>query len=165
MIFEPEQTPLLVNLLEKLKERGKKIVFANGCFDVIHLGHMKMLEEARGFGDVLVVAVNSDSSVTRLKGETRPVFPEGYRMEFLEMLSCVDFVVTFTEDDPENLIRLLVPDVMVKAEDWKGKEVAGAKFVEENGGRMVFLPLIGNYSSTNIIERIHDATREGVKSA
>ncbi len=133
-----------------LKERNYKLVFANGCFDLIHSGHLQTLEIARSKGDKLVVAVNSDDSVRRLKGDSRPVLTLNDRMKLLAALDCVDFVISFDDDTPESLIQEIRPNILVKGSDWIGKEVAGANYVDE----IFYVPLIEGNSTTSIIDKI-----------
>jgi D-beta-D-heptose 7-phosphate kinase/D-beta-D-heptose 1-phosphate adenosyltransferase len=144
----------VLKIIANLKNQGKRIVFTNGCFDLVHAGHIKSFQQAKSFGDVLIVAVNSDDSIRRLKGESRPVVDLKNRIALLKALECVDFVVPFEEDTPQNLIEAIKPDVMVKGEDWKGKVVAGADFVKSYGGKVEFIKLEQGLSTTHIIEKI-----------
>jgi rfaE bifunctional protein nucleotidyltransferase chain/domain len=137
----------------QLQASGKKVVFTNGCFDVLHLGHLDLLTRARALGDALVVAINSDSSVRRLKGPKRPVFPENERGEILSALSVVDYVCTFDEDTPLEAILEIRPDILVKGADWTNN-IVGSREVESWGGKVVALPLIEGQSTTGIIERV-----------
>lgn len=137
----------------RLQLLGQKIVFTNGCFDVLHPGHLDLLSKARGLGDVLIVAINSDQSVKRLKGEERPVFPENERGEILSALGAVDFVCTFDEDTPLETILEIRPDILVKGADWVDN-IVGTKEVEAWGGKVVALPLMEGQSTTGIIERV-----------
>ena len=139
------------------KLKDEKVVFTNGCFDIMHLGHITILENAYHLGDRLIVGVNSDSSVKRLKGDKRPVFPEYDRARMLSALEFVDLVIIFEEDTPENLIKTLKPDILVKGADYKGKEIVGKEFVESYGGDVILLPLVEGYSTTEIIKRIKEA--------
>ncbi len=140
--------------VQALKKAGKEIVFTNGCFDLLHIGHVRYLTSARAAGDVLVVGLNSDSSVRKIKGRGRPVVPENERAEVLASLACVDFVTFFDEPDPLVTIRLLMPDVLVKGADWEKQAIVGRDVVEANGGRVVRIPLTHGASTTRIIERI-----------
>ena len=140
--------------LAGMRTAGKKVVFTNGCFDILHAGHARYLHEARREGDVLVVGLNSDASVRRLKGADRPVVGQADRAELLASLECVDYVVVFDEDTPESLIRCVEPDVLVKGEDWKDKGVVGREFVEARGGRVVLVKLLAGRSTTGIVERV-----------
>jgi len=139
----------------RIQAAGKKIVFTNGCFDVLHPGHLDLLERARSLGDALVVAINSDVSVRRLKGPNRPVFPEGERGEILRALSFVDYVCVFDEDTPLEAILAIRPDVLVKGADWTDN-IVGSREVENWGGRVVALSLVAGQSTTGIIGRVLD---------
>lgn len=140
-----------------LRGQGKKIVFTNGCFDLVHAGHIASFKQARELGDVLFVGVNSDASVKRLKGESRPVVDEINRLKLLEAITYIDYLVLFDSDTPEDLITAIVPDILVKGRDWEGKEVAGGKFVEENGGKVCFIDLEKGLSTTSLIQKIIQA--------
>ncbi len=134
--------------------QGKKIVFTNGCFDLLHPGHIRYLEAARALGDVLVIGVNTDASIARLKGPTRPIQPLAVRLELLAALRCVDQVVAFDEDTPEALITHIEPDILVKGGDYTPASVVGAAFVESRGGQVCILPFVDGYSSTKLISKI-----------
>ena len=154
----------LSGLGETLRAAGKVVVWTNGCFDLVHAGHARSLRAARELGDVLVVGVNSDDSVRRLKGPGRPVLPESERAELVASLACVDFVVVFGEDTPSECIRLLRPAVHCKGADYAppgGKPVPEAAVVESYGGRVFFLPLIEGISTTELIRRLRSLP-EGV---
>ena len=138
---------------DRLVSDGKKLVFTNGCFDIIHPGHLDLLSRARQLGDVLVVAINSDNSVRRLKGPERPVFPESERAEILKALDVVDFVCTFDEDTPLETILTIRPDVLVKGSDWAAN-IVGQSEVEGWGGKVEALPLVAGQSTTGVIERV-----------
>ncbi len=140
----------LLSNLDIFKNRDYRLVFTNGCFDLFHSGHLHTLETAKSKGDKLIVGVNSDESIRRLKGETRPILPLGERLKLLAALECVDFVVPFEEDTPIKLIEKVKPDVLVKGDDWKGKEVAGANFVKE----VCYVPLVEGHSTSQIIAKI-----------
>jgi rfaE bifunctional protein nucleotidyltransferase chain/domain len=144
-------------LFGALRARGKRIVFTNGCFDILHAGHARYLSAAAALGDVLVVGVNGDASVRRLKGEGRPVQRQGDRAYLLASLASVAYVVVFGEDTPERLIRDVNPHVLVKGADWKGKEIAGGAFVRSGGGEVRFLPFLAGRSTTSIIEKARRA--------
>lgn len=133
--------------------RDKKIVFTNGCFDLLHVGHVRYLKEARSLGDFLIVGLNSDTSVKRLKGPERPIQNENDRAEILSSLACVDAVVIFTEDTPENLIKVVKPDILVKGGDWKIDQIVGAPFVQSYGGQVFSLQFIEGKSTTRLIEK------------
>lgn len=141
-------------LLEILRAAGKRIVFTNGCFDIIHTGHTRYLAAARSFGDVLIVAANSDSSVRVIKGEKRPINPQAERTEVLAALESVDFVTIFDEPDPYRVIAELQPDVLVKGGDWPIEKIIGRDVVEARGGRVINVPYVEGSSTTEIIERI-----------
>lgn len=141
-------------LLAILRAAGKKIVFTNGCFDLIHTGHTRYLAIARSFGDILVVAVNSDDSVRTIKGEKRPINSEQERAETLAALDSVDFVTIFSEPDPYKVISALQPDVLVKGGDWPIEKIIGRDVVEARGGKVVNVPFVEGQSTTMIIERI-----------
>jgi len=140
----------LAQIIEGLKKERKRIVFTNGCFDLLHAGHVTYLEEAKGLGDVLVVGVNSDSSVRRIKGSGRPIVPLEQRMAVLAALEAVDYVVPFEEDTPYELIALLRPHTLVKGGDWRAEEVVGRELVEE----VRIIPYLEGVSTSGIIERI-----------
>jgi D-beta-D-heptose 7-phosphate kinase / D-beta-D-heptose 1-phosphate adenosyltransferase len=144
----------LRNYLEDLKLKRKRIVFTNGCFDLLHIGHIRYLEEAKALGDILVVGVNSDSSVRRLKGPQRPITPLEERMEVLSSLECVDYVTFFDEPTPLELISLLQPHVLVKGGDWSKETTVGKEVVERLGGEVVILPFVEGASTSNLVETI-----------
>ena len=137
------------------KVRGaKRVVFTNGCFDLLHPGHVKSLEAARALGDVLVVGLNGDESVRTLKGEGRPVIPATERAELLAGFECVDAVVIFEELTPRETVAALVPDVLVKGGDWPGNQIVGREEVEAAGGRVVLVEVVPGYSTSEMLERI-----------
>lgn len=144
----------LARQAKRLKREGKRIVFTNGCFDILHYGHVKYLQDAKAKGDYLVVAVNSDSSVKKIKGKGRPVVPQGDRMRTLAALGCVDFVLLFNEDDPLKLIKAIKPDFLIKGSDWSKKSIVGASFVESYGGKVLTVNLVKNRSTSAIIKKI-----------
>lgn len=144
-------------LREKAKSQGKKVVFTNGCFDLLHRGHVEYLMSARKLGDMLIVGVNSDSSVRKIKGPQRPLTSLRDRMAVLASLECVDCVVSFEEDTPGRLIELLVPDVLVKGGDWRLSEVVGRETVEKNGGEVIIIDFLDGYSTRDIIKKIVDS--------
>jgi len=147
--------PALLATVRKLKERGEKIVFTNGCFDLLHVGHVRLLSAAKKLGDVLVVAVNSDRSVRSLgKGRGRNLVPEAERAELVSALEMVDYVVVFGEPTPRALIRALIPDILVKGGDWKEEEIAGGNEVKAAGGRVVVFPLVPGRSTTRLVSRM-----------
>ncbi|MFZ5449256.1 MAG: D-glycero-beta-D-manno-heptose 1-phosphate adenylyltransferase [Thermodesulfobacteriota bacterium] len=141
--------------VQNLQDRGQKVVFTNGCFDLLHAGHVAYLEEARSLGDALVVGVNTDDSAARLdKGPGRPVTPEADRARVLAALACVDRVILFNEDTPLALITLLQPDILVKGGDYQLHQIVGREVVEARGGKVLALPFAAGYSTTALIERI-----------
>jgi D-glycero-beta-D-manno-heptose 1-phosphate adenylyltransferase len=141
------------------KDAGQKLVFTNGCFDLLHLGHVRYLEEARSLGDALIIGVNTDASVARLKkGPGRPLTPEADRARVLAALACVDRVVLFAEDTPLELITLLQPNILVKGGDYRLDEIVGREVVLARGGRVVALPFVPGYSTTRLIDRIRSVT-------
>lgn len=147
------------------KRNGKRVVFTNGCFDLLHPGHIRGLEHARGLGDILVVGLNSDASVRQLKGEGRPVLPEQERAEILVALEAVDAVVIFDDLTPRKVIAGLLPDVLVKGGDWPGDQIVGREEVEAAGGRVVSFPVVPGYSTTQILQKIREsAEAAGAKS-
>lgn len=139
---------------ERLRESGLKLVFTNGCFDLLHPGHVRYLTEARRLGDRLIVAVNGDETVAKLKGKKRPLVPEAERMEVLSALVMVDYVIPFDEETPARVIQELLPDILVKGGDWPIDQIVGRDTVEAAGGRVVSLPFAEGYSTTGLIEQI-----------
>jgi len=146
--------PELVRILKRFKARNKKIVFTNGCFDILHPGHVNYLAKARSKGDMLVVGLNSDSSVKKLKGRNRPIVAGRDRAKVLSALASVDFVVIFSSPTPFTLIKAIRPDVLVKGGDWKIKDIVGADFVRSYGGRVKSLPYIKGFSTKALIRKI-----------
>jgi D-beta-D-heptose 7-phosphate kinase/D-beta-D-heptose 1-phosphate adenosyltransferase len=144
----------LVKIVKDLKAKGKRIVFTNGCFDILHIGHVRYLEDAKAHGDVLVVGVNSDSSVRELKGPERPILPEEERAEILSGLGCVDYVTVFEERDPLKLISSLQPNVLAKGGDWTKEQIVGREVVERSGGEVVIIPFVEKASTSNVIGTI-----------
>ena len=144
----------LKRLLKREKADGRSIVFTNGCFDVLHVGHVRYLEEAKSLGDILVVAVNSDRSASTLKGPSRPINAELDRAEMIAALACVDYVTLFDESDPYRIISILKPDVLVKGGDWTKETTVGRDIVEQEGGRVVIIPYAEGYSTSALIDRI-----------
>jgi len=142
--------------LESWKDTDKKIVFTNGCFDILHLGHLDLLQEAADLGDVLIVGLNSDTSIKKIKGDNRPINNQKTRTELLASLFYVEFVVTFEDETPIKLVETIIPQIMVKGGDYKKSEIIGADFVEENGGKVVIFPIKKDYSTTNIIDKIRE---------
>ena len=140
--------------VDRLKREGKKVVFTNGCFDILHAGHTRYLREARKLGDALILALNSDSSVRSIKGPMRPIVPEAERAEVVAALDSVDYVTVFDELTPLELIEFLRPDVIVKGGDWAEKDIVGAETVRKWGGRVAIMPEIEGASTTNIIDKV-----------
>jgi D-beta-D-heptose 7-phosphate kinase/D-beta-D-heptose 1-phosphate adenosyltransferase len=144
----------LDSIISKLKEDNKKIVFTNGVFDIIHRGHIEYLNEAKKLGDILIVGLNSDSSVKIIKGNNRPINNEDDRAIVLYNLKPVNHVVIFEEDNPRELIRQIVPDILVKGGDWQPEDIIGSDIVIKNGGKVISLKYVDNYSTTGIISKI-----------
>jgi len=144
----------LAAFVRDARAQGRRIVFTNGVFDILHPGHLRYLRAARGHGDVLIVGLNSDASVRRNKGPERPIHPEAERAEVLEALECVDAVSVFDEDTPAAIIRLVQPDVLVKGADWPADQIVGRDTVEARGGRVVLEKVEQGYSTSAIIERV-----------
>lgn len=144
----------LTRRVDALKRDGRRVVFTNGCFDILHPGHVRMLEKARSLGDALIVGINSDSSVQEIKGPQRPLIPEDERAELLAALEAVDFVTVFDEPTPRELIAAILPAVLVKGSDWGPDEIVGREEVEAAGGEVISIPLEVGYSTTKLIERI-----------
>ena len=161
--YVPMNEDELLELVEIAQNKGERVVITNGCFDLLHSGHVRYLNEAAKLGERLIVAVNSDESVQILKGPTRPVIPLDGRMELLSALSCVDWVVPFNEETPERLICKLKPDVLVKGGDYKPEDIAGSKCIWENGGQVEVLSFWGGFSTSNIVERIQEAEKQESK--
>lgn len=151
----------LAPLLRQFRRSGQTVVFTNGCFDLLHAGHVHYLAAARGEGDLLVVGLNSDRSVKMIKGDRRPIVPEAERAEVLAGLACVDFVTVFKEIDPLRVIQALQPDVLVKGGDWAEAEIIGADAVKQEGGRVVRIPLVEGAGTSALIARILDRYRQG----
>jgi D-glycero-beta-D-manno-heptose 1-phosphate adenylyltransferase len=141
------------------KRNGRRLVFTNGCFDLLHPGHIRSLELARELGDALIVGLNSDASVRQLKGPGRPVIPEPERAEILAALESVDAVVIFDELTPREIISRLLPDVLVKGGDWPGDQIVGREEVEAAGGRVVSIPVVPGYSTSAILQKIREGAR------
>jgi rfaE bifunctional protein nucleotidyltransferase chain/domain len=141
-------------ILSRLQRRGRRIVFTNGCFDLLHIGHLRYLQRARGFGDRLVVAINSDASVRKIKGPRRPLLPEAERAEVLAALTRVDYVTIFNQPDPLAIVRALRPDVLIKGSDWGTNRIIGREIVEGRGGRVRRVPLVKGVSTSRLIEKI-----------
>ena len=144
----------LVGIRQALKRQRKKVVFTNGCFDLLHRGHVECLRKAKSYGDVLIVGLNSDSSVRKIKGDKRPILPQGDRAEILASLEMVDYVVIFSQETPLDLITSLVPDVLAKGGDYRKDEIVGTEIVESAGGRVVRIRHVPGRSTKGIIGKI-----------
>jgi D-glycero-beta-D-manno-heptose 1-phosphate adenylyltransferase len=155
----------LAQITAREKRNGHRVVFTNGCFDLLHPGHVRCLAEARALGDVLIVAVNSDRSVSGNKGPERPLVPEQDRAEVLAALASVDYVTIFDEPTPRELIARVLPNILVKGADWSLDQVAGREEVEAGGGQVVSIPLAPGYSTTNILEKIRKAATPSQSAA
>lgn len=147
-----------IQIIEKIRKEGKKIVFTNGCFDIIHAGHVDYLEKAKSLGDFLIVGLNSDDSVRRLKGNSRPINPQEQRKRVLEGLKAVDMVIIFDEDTPKRLIKEIKPDILVKGGDWKVENIVGADFVMSYGGKVYSIDFVFDTSTTKIIQKVKDGS-------
>lgn len=143
-----------LTIREKLKKENKKLVFTNGCFDILHKGHVDYLKKARELGDAMIVAINEDESVRRIKGEKRPINSENDRAFLLANLRSVDYVTFFSEDTPYETIKKIVPDYLVKGADWDVSKVVGKDIVESNGGKVLTIELTPDKSTTNVIEKV-----------
>jgi D-beta-D-heptose 7-phosphate kinase/D-beta-D-heptose 1-phosphate adenosyltransferase len=159
MLSKVKQCLELAALLQSHRQAGKRIVFTNGCFDLMHIGHTRYLQAAKALGDVLVVGVNSDASVRSLnKAPDRPIVSEAQRVEVIAALGSVDYVILFDEPDPQSLIASLQPDVLVKGGDWAVERIVGCEIVEARGGVVRTIPLVPGVSTTALIERIRSTT-------
>lgn len=158
---------IILNLHEAIlqfgpqKRNGLRVVFTNGCFDLLHPGHIETLEKARSLGDALVVGVNSDRSVRVMKGAGRPILPERERAEILAALECVDGVVIFDEPTPRETIAALLPDVLVKGGDWASDAIVGREEVEAAGGKVISIPVVAGFSTTAVLEKIRNLDSPG----
>lgn len=144
------------------RQNGKTVVFTNGCFDLLHRGHVHTLRQAKAHGDMLIVALNSDQSVKALKGPNRPIMSERDRVELIAALEMVDYVVVYDEPDPYKLIAAIKPNVLAKGGDWSGEKIIGADIVEQSGGRVAVIPYLQGFSTTEIIERIRNENGENL---
>lgn len=149
-----ESKIITISQWKEIRDKSHKVVFTNGCFDVLHRGHITYLAAARDLGDCLIVGLNSDASVRRLKGENRPVNNENDRALVLSALSFIDYIILFEEDTPKNLIEQVKPDILVKGGDYKIENIVGADFVTKNGGEVLTIPFVDGYSSTKIIQSL-----------
>jgi D-beta-D-heptose 7-phosphate kinase/D-beta-D-heptose 1-phosphate adenosyltransferase len=152
-ILNEEQLLLVVT---EAKKRGEKIVMTNGCFDILHVGHVDYLAKAKALGQRLIVAVNSDNSVKKLKGDERPLNSLSARMTMLSALGCVDWVVAFSEDTPARLVSTVNPDILVKGGDYQINQIAGSDCVLKNGGQVLTIPLVDGFSTTKLIEKMKE---------
>lgn len=146
----------IISIAAEARKKGLKVVFTNGCFDLLHRGHVHILRQAKAAGDLLIVALNSDRSVTMIKGPRRPVLPETDRVELIAAMEMVDYIVVFDEPDPYKLIDAIRPNVLAKGGDWKMEEVVGADIVERDGGQIAVIPYLKGFSTSEIIERIRN---------
>jgi rfaE bifunctional protein nucleotidyltransferase chain/domain len=144
----------LINIRRQLKRDGKKVVFTNGCFDILHRGHIEYLTNARSLGDILIVGINTDASVKRIKGDKRPIVCQGDRAFIIAALEAVDYVCLFDEDTPYKLIESIVPDILVKGSDWTIDTIVGREIVEGAGGKVQTIGFVSNRSTTDIIKKI-----------
>jgi rfaE bifunctional protein nucleotidyltransferase chain/domain len=144
----------LEGIRKTLKKEDKSVVFTNGCFDLIHAGHVHLFKQAKRLGDILIVAVNDDRSLRAIKGASRPIFPLEERLEILEAIEHIDYLIPFAEKTPRKLISRLLPDVLVKGEDWKKNEVVGRREVEDAGGEVVLVPLCKGRSTTSLLKKM-----------
>ncbi len=159
MLSKVKQPQELAALLQSHRQAGKRIVFTNGCFDLMHVGHTRYLQAAKDLGDLLVVAVNSDESVRSLnKAPDRPIVPEAQRAEVVAALGSVDYVILFNEPDPQSLIATLQPDILVKGGDWAVEQIVGRDIVEARGGAVRTIPLVPGVSTTSLIQRIRSTS-------
>jgi rfaE bifunctional protein nucleotidyltransferase chain/domain len=145
--------PALKRILDAERRGGRRVVFTNGCFDLLHVGHLRLLQAARAEGDVLVVGLNTDASVRRSKGPDRPLLPEAERAQVMASLSCVDLVTFFDEDTPARIIELVEPDVLVKGGDWGHGRIVGEEFVKARGGKVISWPIVEGHSTSDLIAR------------
>ncbi len=153
----------LLKIVARLKAEGKRIVFTNGCFDLLHVGHIRYLEKAKTLGDILIVGVNSDRSVRLLKGPKRPILPEDERAEILSGLRCIDYITLFEEPTPLELIAQIQPHLLVKGGDWAKEAIVGKEIVEASGGKVVVLPFVEGHSTSNLIETILTRYGKGIE--
>ena len=154
MISKIVKVKELINRIDPFRRSGKQVVFTNGCFDIMHAGHVRYLAAARSEGEILIVGINSDKSVKSIKGKNRPIMPQDQRAEVLAGLGCVDYIVFFDEPDPLKLIQAIKPDVLVKGEDWAEDKIIGADFVKADGGKVARIAVVPDISTSMIIEKI-----------
>lgn len=146
--------PEIIKALKPLRKKGRKIVFTNGCFDILHKGHIRLLEKAKSLGDVLIVALNTDASVKKIKGPKRPITRQGDRAFIAAALRSVDFVTFFSENTPEKIIKKISPDVLVKGGDWGKNGIAGADYIRSLGGKVYSVDFVEGYSTSGIVKKI-----------
>lgn len=146
----------IADIAAQARKNGQSVVFTNGCFDILHRGHVHILRQAKANGDLLIVGINSDRSVKSIKGASRPILPETDRVELIAAMEMVDYVVLFDEPDPYRLIAAIKPNVLAKGGDWSADKIVGADVVAENGGRIAVIPYLQGSSTTEIIERIRN---------
>lgn len=144
----------LARILSRQRRRHKRIIFTNGCFDILHIGHIRTLKRAGALGDILVIGLNSDSSVRAIKGPSRPINSQSDRAEILSSLYFVDYITIFNEPTPERLIRKLKPDILAKGGDWRTEDIVGSDFVKALGGKVVTIPFVKGYSTSSLMKRI-----------
>jgi len=150
----------LIEIRNELKKQNKKVVFTNGVFDILHAGHVDYLCKAKNFGDILILGLNSDASVRRIKGEKRPIVPQKERAFVLSNLKCIDYITIFEEDTPYEVIKKLVPDILIKGGDWAKENIVGKDVVENSGGKIETIEFVNIQSTTNIIKTILDRYKE-----
>ncbi|MBU0666062.1 MAG: D-glycero-beta-D-manno-heptose 1-phosphate adenylyltransferase [Nanoarchaeota archaeon] len=160
-IFKKENSKIktkdeISKISKSFKKKGKTVVFTNGCFDILHVGHVRLLEKCKMLGDFLIIGFNTDNSIRKLKGINRPIINENERAEMLAALTCVDYIVFFNENNPSDLIKKIKPTIQAKGEDYSNKPMPERKIVEKYGGKVILIPLEKGFSTTNIIERINN---------
>jgi len=151
---------LNTSTFQNIKRAKQAIVFTNGCFDLLHPGHLQYLNESKKLADILIVGLNDDESIKRLKGPSRPINNLDFRIKMLSGLSCIDYIVPFSEDTPQKIIELIRPDILVKGDDYKIDDIVGAEFVLSYGGHVQTIPLLEGYSTTTLIEKIKNLEHE-----
>ena len=149
----------LAKRLKSLKKKGMSVVFTNGCFDILHKGHIKLLIKAKALGDILVVALNTDESVRKIKGNSRPINKQGDRAIVISALGAVDFVTFFNETTPQRVIKILSPDILIKGGDWKKSDIVGADYVRSKGGKVYSVGFVKGYSTSKLIDEISKRSR------
>lgn len=162
MVDKVKTVDELASIAAQARANGRTVVFTNGCFDLLHRGHIHTLRQAKAQGDLLIVALNSDVSVRAIKGTSRPIMTESDRIELIAALEMVDYVVVYDDPDPYKLIAAIRPNVLAKGGDWSADKIIGSDIVEKNGGRVEVIPYLAGFSTTKIIERIRDKNGEGL---